>query len=109
MGLRIDHHIYIHQDGDFETIKLLNKILGLNNQIIQDMAKNKAEWQALATEFRQIFLNIANDITRLTDQLQRTDLTEAEEEEIYTEFRALADEAKAIADRTTDPDPEPIP
>lgn len=70
------------------------------------MAKTKQEWRGLAVEFRGIFLNIANDITRLTDQLQREDLTAQEEEEIFTEFRTLADEARAIAEKTPE-QPQP--
>jgi len=71
--------------------------------IKEDMARTRQEFSDLATEVRTAFANIGADITRLTDQLQRDDLTEAEEEEIFTEFRALADEANALAGRTPEP------
>ena len=71
----------------------------------------KAEFQAVAQEFRDAFLNISNDITRLTDQLGNPGLTDAEEAEILAEFRTLAADAKALADKTpetpTEPTPEP--
>lgn len=79
------------------------------NLIKQEMARTKQEFTDLAAEVRTAFANIGEDITRLTDQLQRTDLTEAEEEEIFAEFRALADEANALAGRTPEPTPDPEP
>lgn len=110
MGLRIDHHIYIHQESDSETNKLLRQILGLNNQIIQDMAKTKAEFSQALAEIGTSLDNISADIIRLTDQLQNGGLTDAEEEEVFAELRAVADRAKSIADTTPEPPTEePIP
>lgn len=110
MGLRIDHHVYIHQESDSETNKLLRQILGLNNQIIQDMAKTKAEFSQALAEIGTSLDNISADIIRLTDQLQNGGLTDAEEEEVFAELRAVADRAKSIADTTPEPPTEePIP
>lgn len=75
-------------------------------KIKQDMP-TKAEFSALAQELRDAFLNISNDITRLTDQLAAGGMTDAEEAEVLEEFRTLAADAKALADRTPEAPTEP--
>lgn len=59
-----------------------------------------SEFQTALTEVTDALENISADITRLTDQLQTGNLSEAEETEIYTQLRAVADRAKQIADTT---------
>lgn len=69
----------------------------------------KAEFEAALTEITTSLENISADITRLTDQLETGGLTEAEEQEVFTQLRAVADRAKTIADTTpesTEPTPE---
>ncbi len=78
--------------------RLLNILYDINLKI--DNMPTKAEYQALAQEMRDSFANIGDDITRLTDQLQKGDLTPEEEAEVFAEFRGLADQAKTIAGRT---------
>lgn len=68
----------------------------------------KAEFEAALTEITTSLENIAADITRLTDQLETGGLTEAEEQEVFTQLRAVADRAKTIAD-TTPESTEPTP
>ena len=97
--IRFVHDVYIHPDHEQEsdTNKLLRQILNLTKNM-----PTKAEFQAIAQEFRDAFLNISNDITRLTDQLAAGGMTEAEEAEVLEEFRTLAADAKALADKTPD-------
>lgn len=99
--------INVHADLE-EVEKKLNKILSNQTFIINTMP-TKAEFQAVAQEFRDAFLNISNDITRLTDALGNPGLTDAEEAEILAEFRTLAADAKALAERTAEPPVEPEP
>ena len=50
-------------------------------------------------------LNISSDTQKeiLTDQLAAGGMTEAEEAEVLAEFRTLAADAKALADKTPEP------
>jgi hypothetical protein len=108
MRLRIDHEITVRViQGDSDLNKAVKEILSRIIKIEATMP-TKAEFQAVAQEFRDAFLNISNDITRLTDQLSTGGLTDAEEQEVIAEFRQLATDAKAIADRTTEPTTPPI-
>lgn len=71
----------------------------------------KEQFQQAFTDITSAMDNIADDITRLTDQLQTGSLTEAEETEIFDQLRGVADRAKQVADRTpedtTPPTPQP--
>lgn len=51
--------------------------------------------------------NIAADITKLTDQLQTGNLSEADETEIFNQLRGIADRARALADQTPDTETPP--
>jgi len=106
--IRFVHDVYIHPNPEQEsdTNKLLRQILNLTKNM-----PTKAEFQAIAQEFRDAFLNISNDITRLTNQLAAGGMTDAEEAEVLEEFRTLAADAKALADKTPEapPTPEPEP
>lgn len=64
----------------------------------------KAEFEAALTEVTTSLENIAADITRLTDQLATGGLSDAEEQEVFAQLRAVADRAKAIADATPEPE-----
>lgn len=89
-------------------LKEVLSVVKLINQKLNNMP-TKAEFQAIAQEFRDAFLNISNDITRLTDQLGAGGLTEAEEAEVLEEFRTLAADAKALAEKTPEAPTEPTP
>lgn len=107
INFRVEVHHFLHKfpEQESEELKLLRKIFNLTNTM-----PTKAEFQAVAQEFRDAFLNISNDITRLTDQLAAGGMTDAEEAEVLTEFRTLAADAKALADKTPEPPPvEPTP
>lgn len=102
--------INITIQGNFDELhRDIKKILSINKLILEDMAKSKEEFSGLATEIRTALQNLSADITRLTDSLQNGGLTEAQEEEVYNEFRTLADEIKTLADRTPEPPVEPQP
>jgi len=106
MRFTIDINLNVKQVQESELLKLLNIITTKLNNV-----PTKAEFQAVAQEFRDAFLNISNDITRLTDSLANGGLTDAEEVEVLEEFRTLAADAKALAERTpeaTEPT-EPTP
>lgn len=101
--------IEIHLHGDFDN-KKIDEILSQLIQIKTTMAKTKAEFSQALAEIGTSLDNIAADIVRLTDQLQNGGLTDAEEEEVFAELRAVADRAKSIADTTPEPPTEePIP
>lgn len=72
------------------------------------MALTIAQFKAVLLEMTTAFDNLAEDITRLTTELQREDLTDAEEQEVFNELNALAERAKALAARTPEPG-EPTP
>jgi hypothetical protein len=92
-----------------ETLKEVLQIVKAINQKLNTMP-TKAEFEQALAEVGTALDNIAADITRLTDQLSGGGLTDAEEQEIFTQLRAVADRAKAIADTTPEPtDPEPQP
>lgn len=68
----------------------------------------KAEFQQALDEVTGSLDNIAADITRLTDQLEAGGLSEADEAEVFSQLRAVADRAKAIADTTPESEtPQP--
>lgn len=68
----------------------------------------KQEFEAALNEVTSSLENIAADITRLTDQLETGGLTEAEEQSVFDQLRAVADRARQIADTTPEPG-EPTP
>lgn len=71
------------------------------------MALTLAQFKAALTEVSTALDNIGEDITRLTTELQREDLTDAQEQEVFDELNALAERAKAIAARTAEPETPP--
>ncbi len=93
---------HIHQAVDVERLLKEIKLINLK---LSKMA-TKAEFQQALTEVTDALENIAADITRLTDQLENGGLSEADEAEVFTQLRAVADRAKSIADTTPE---EPAP
>lgn len=97
-----DLHIHVHAPDGRE---ILHEIHQLKNLIMA----TKQDFQQALADVTSALDNIAADITRLTDQLQNGGLTEAEEGEIFTQLRAVADRAKQIADTTPEPETPPQP
>jgi glutaredoxin 2 len=101
--------ITINVNANLEEVeKKLNKILSNQTFIINTMASKQDFQQALA-DVTSALDNIAADITRLTDQLAQGGLSEADEQEVFNQLRAVADRAKTIADTTIDPEVPPTP
>lgn len=96
-------HIHIHHHND----RSVDYQLDLINKTLKQMP-TKAEFEAALQEVTSSLDNIAADITRLTDQLANGGLTPDEEQEVFTQLRAVADRARAIADVTPETD-EPQP
>lgn len=108
MRLTIDHRVTITvvNGEDNKVLKLLQELKILN---IENMAKTKQEFKDLKAGLQDSLNNIAADIERLVSQGQRSDLTEAEEEEIFTDFSDIATQLRAIADKTPEgPEVPPI-
>lgn len=103
MRITFDVNLNISSDTQKEILSILKTInLKLNN------VPTKSEFQAIAQELRDAFLNISEDITRLTDAISVPGgLSEAEEAEIFAEFRTIAADAKALADKTPEAPVEP--
>jgi hypothetical protein len=99
--------INVHANLD-EVEKKLNKIFSSIKLIHTEMA-TKQEFQQALADVTSALNNIAADITRLTDQLATGGLSEADEQEVFTQLRAVADRAKSIADTTIDPEVPPTP
>jgi hypothetical protein len=96
--INITNHVDVK--GLLKELKLIN--LKLTNM------PTKAEFQQALDEVTSSLENIAADITRLTDQLENGSLSEAEEAEVFTQLRAVADRAKNIADTTPESEtPQP--
>lgn len=104
--MRITFDVNLNISSDTQK-QILSIVKAINLKL--DTMPTKAEFQAIAQEFRDAFLNISNDITRLTDQLAAGGMTEAEEAEVLEEFRTLAADAKALADKTPEAPVEPTP
>lgn len=100
MQLLPDIHIHIH---NAEGKEILHEIHTLKQLIMA----TKEQFQAALAEMSTGLDNIAADIQRLTDQLQTGNLSEAEETEVFTQLRAVADRINQIADVTPEPTPEP--
>lgn len=96
--------IHVHQNVDVD--RLLKEIKLINLKLTN--MPTKAEFQQALDEVTSSLENIAADITRLTDQLENGGLNEAEEAEVFTQLRAVADRAKAISDTTPETE-EPQP
>lgn len=71
------------------------------------MALSIGQFKAALAEVKTALLNIGEDITRLTTELQREDLTDAEEQEVFDELNTLAEQAKAMAARTPETETPP--
>lgn len=104
MIITFDVNLNISSDTQKQILSIVKAI-----NLKLDTMPTKTEFQAIAQEFRDAFLNISNDITRLTDQLAAGGMTEAEEAEVLEEFRTLAADAKALADKTPEDPVEPTP
>lgn len=78
-------------------------------QLIKNNMPSKTEFQQALADVTAALDNISADITRLTDQLSQGGLSDADEQEIFTQLRAVADRAKSIADATIDPEVPPQP
>lgn len=59
-----------------------------------------AEFQQVLSDINAATTNIADDITRLTDQLGTGGLSADEEAQVLTELRAAADRLRTVADVT---------
>lgn len=59
-----------------------------------------AEFQQALTDINAATTNIADDITRLTDQLGTGGLSADEEAQVLTDLRAAADRLRSVADVT---------
>lgn len=95
-----DLHIHVHTSDGRE---ILHEIHNLKNLIMA----TKQEFQAALAEMSTGLDNIAADIKRLTDTLQTGNLTEAEENEVFTQLRAVADRINVIAATTPEPETPP--
>lgn len=104
MRITFDVNLNISSDTQKEILLIVRAI----NQKINNMP-SKQEFQQALADVTAALDNIAADITRLTDQLSTGGLTEAEEQEVFTQLRAVADRAKTIADTTVDPEVPPTP
>lgn len=101
--------ITINVHGNFDELESkLNKIFSSIKLIHKEMA-TKLEFQQALADVTSALDNISADITRLTDQLAQGGLSEADEQEVFTQLRAVADRAKSIADTTVDPEVPPTP
>lgn len=105
MSLITIENLHIHIDLK-EISKDAKEILKTVNKIYTEMA-TKTEFQQALADVTSALDNIAADITRLTDQLATGGLSDADEQEIFTQLRAVADRAKSIADSTIDPEVPP--
>lgn len=79
-------------------------VLYLIKQNFKIMA-NLEEFQQALADINEAATNIADDITRLTDQLGGGGLTAEQETQILNELRATADRLRAIADVTQEEEP----
>lgn len=104
MRITFDVNLNISSDTQKEILLIVRAI----NQKINNMP-SKQEFQQALADVTAALDNIAADITRLTDQLSTGGLTDAEEQEVFTQLRAVADRAKTIADTTVDPEVPPTP
>jgi len=96
-------HVHIHHHSDPAVVYKLDSIIKTLNKM-----PTKQEFQDALAEVTSALENIAADIQRLTDQLATGGLTDAEEQEVFTQLRAVADRAKAIADATPEAgEPQP--
>lgn len=94
--------IHVHNeypDGE----KILKELHNLKNILMA----TKSDFQTALAEMSAGLDNIAADITRLTDTLQTGNLTEAEENEVFTQLRAVADKINTIAAVTPEPETPP--
>lgn len=89
--------IHIHNVVDLDGIQ---KSLNLIIKKLDTMALTLNQFKAALAEVSTALENIGEDITRLTTELQREDLTDAEEQEVFDELNAIAERAKALAART---------
>lgn len=104
MRITFDVNLNISSDTQKEILLIVRAI----NQKINNMP-SKQEFQQALADVTAALDNIASDITRLTNQLSTGGLTDAEEQEVFTQLRAVADRAKTIADTTVDPEVPPTP
>lgn len=61
------------------------------------MAKTKQEFKDLKADLQGSLSNLAADIDRLVAQGQRSDLTEAEEEEVFADFSEIATALRTLS------------
>lgn len=108
MKLYIDHQITVKviQGEENQVIRLLKELKIIN---IENMAKTKQEFKDLKADIQASLLNIAADIDRLVAQGQRTDLTEADEEEVFSDFSDLAGQLRTIAGKVPEDETPPTP
>jgi fructose-1,6-bisphosphatase len=91
----------------------IRKLLSHQKFIIEQLLEiknnmaTKAEFQQALADVTSALDNIAADITRLTDQLATGNLSDADEQEVFDQLRAVADRARTIADTTVDPEVPP--
>ena len=102
MRITFDVNLNISSDTQKEILSIVKAI----NQKLNNVATKQDFQQALA-DVTSALDNISADITRLTDQLAQGGLSEADEQEVFTQLRAVADRAKTISDTTIDPEVPP--
>jgi len=93
--MKLDVHVYIHNGGESEIIHLLKHIL-------RTMV-TKQDFDAAFAQINEATNNIADDITRLTNQLGAGGLSPDEQAAALTELQGVADKLKQIAAVTPEP------
>lgn len=100
-------HVHVHIDNN-DALRTLEALKEIQNTL-SIMSKTLSDWKQLAQDLRTSIGNIGEDITRLLTELQRDDLTAAEEEEAFQEFEELATKAKDLAAKVPEPATSPNP
>jgi hypothetical protein len=109
--INIHIHPTVNEDKLDVILKKLNHAHSHLDYIIKQQLQmaTKAEFQQALADVTSALDNIAADITRLTDQLATGNLSDADEQEVFDQLRAVADRARTIADTTVDPETPPTP
>lgn len=102
-----EFHIHNQADLDKVLAEILKEIKHIQKTLT--LMATREEFQAALAEVTTALDNISADITRLTDQLANGGLTQAEQEEVYDQLRAVAERAKSIAAVTPEEVVEPTP
>jgi septation ring formation regulator EzrA len=103
---RIDVHVHIHDDASDDN----------NNKVLKAIAELRREFMASVQQFQDALAAVDAETTRigeliaqLVSQLNRTDLTEAQEAEILASLTAASNRLKTVGADVTNPVPDPTP